>query len=101
MLGSSGSSESSDAEGWASSSKRRTCSSIRRSRSSCSPHAVTTHAKRTMRAGEGRVSVDYARVAEIMRRCNYAGYISVEYEDEEDPRTAVPAFVEYLKQCVR
>jgi sugar phosphate isomerase/epimerase len=67
----------------------------------CAAHAVTTHAKRTMRAGEGRVSVDYARVAEILRRSGYAGYISVEYEDAEDPRTAVPAFVTTLKQCFR
>jgi sugar phosphate isomerase/epimerase len=67
----------------------------------CASHAVTTHAKRTMRAGEGHVEVDYARVAEILRRSDYAGYISIEYEDAEDPRTAVPAFVEYLKQCVR
>ena len=67
----------------------------------CAPHTVTTHAKRTMHAGEGRVSVDYAKVAEIMRRNDYAGYISIEYEDAEDPHTAVPAFVEYLKQCVR
>jgi sugar phosphate isomerase/epimerase len=67
----------------------------------CAPHAVTTHAKRTMREGDTRVAVDYARVADILRRTNYAGYLSVEYEDAEDPRTAVPAFVEYLKQCCR
>jgi sugar phosphate isomerase/epimerase len=67
----------------------------------CAPYAVTTHAKRTMRSGDERVAVDYGRIAEIMRRNHYPGYISVEYEDAEDPRSAVPAFVETLKRCCR
>jgi sugar phosphate isomerase/epimerase len=67
----------------------------------CAPCAITAHAKRSMTSGEGHVRIDYARVAEILRRNDYAGYLSVEYEDADDPRTAVPAFVEYLKQCCR
>jgi sugar phosphate isomerase/epimerase len=65
------------------------------------PHAVTTHAKVTSRFGEERGEVDYARVKEIMDRAGYRGYLSVEYEEKEDPRTGVPRFVEYLRSAVR
>jgi sugar phosphate isomerase/epimerase len=67
----------------------------------CAPHAVTTHAKRTMRGPAGPERVDYGRVAKIMREAGYAGYLSVEYEDADDPREAVPAFVETLRQALR
>ena len=60
-------------------------------------HTVTTHAKRTMNCPEGRVPVDYTKVADVMREAEYRGYISIEYEDEEDPATAVPEFANQLK----
>ena len=66
----------------------------------CAPHAITTHVKRTMRGPSGPEPVDYARVAEIMRRVGYAGYFSIEYEDRDDPRAAVPEFVQHLRQAL-
>ncbi len=62
------------------------------------PHTVTTHAKTSFRneAGE-REKLDYARIMRIMRGAGYRGYISIEYEDPEDPMAAVPRFVEELK----
>lgn len=67
----------------------------------CAPHAITTHVKRTMRGPSGPERVDYARVAEIMRGVGYSGYFSIEYEDRDDPRTAVPEFAEYLQRVAR
>jgi sugar phosphate isomerase/epimerase len=67
----------------------------------CAPYAVTTHVKRTMRGSQGPEPVDYTRVVEIMRRAGYSGYFSVEYEDRDDPRTAVPEFVAHLQRVVR
>jgi sugar phosphate isomerase/epimerase len=67
----------------------------------CAPHAITTHVKRTMRGPAGPERVDYARVAEIMRRVDYSGYLSVEYEDRDDARTAVPVFVAHLQSVFR
>src|SRR5947209_783453 len=67
----------------------------------CAPFAITTHAKRTMRGPSGPEPVDYARVAEIMRGVGYSGYLSVEYEDRDDPRQAVPEFVAYLQRVAR
>jgi len=65
------------------------------------PRTVTTHAKVTSRFGEDRREVDYAQVKQIMDEAGYRGYLSIEYEEKEDPRAAVPRFVEHLKQTAR
>jgi hypothetical protein len=36
-----------------------------------------------------------------MERVGYKGHISIEYEEPEDPREGVPAFVEELKGIFR
>lgn len=60
--------------------------------------AVTSHAKVTSQFGEERREVDYARVKEIMDGAGYQGYLSIEFEEPEDPEVGVPRFVEYLKR---
>src|SRR5262245_5302058 len=67
----------------------------------CAPHAITTHVKRTMRGPSGPERIDYGRVATIMQQVSYSGYYSIEYEDKDDPRTAVPEFVDHLKRVLR
>jgi sugar phosphate isomerase/epimerase len=66
----------------------------------CAPYAVSTHAKRTMHGGTEPVRIDYAQVVKIMCGVGYHGYLSIEYEDADDPRQAVPEFVQYLKRCL-
>lgn len=65
------------------------------------PRTATTHAKVSYRKGDGREPVDYHRVAQVMGDAGYAGYISIEYEEKEDARVAVPRFVETLKAAFR
>ena len=65
------------------------------------PRTVTTHAKVTSRFGEERREVDYARVRRIMEAAGYRGYISIEFEEKEDPREGVPRFAETLKKAFR
>lgn len=60
------------------------------------PRSVTTHAKLTSRFGEDRREVDYGKVREIMERAGYRGYISIEFEEKEDPTVGVPRFAEHL-----
>lgn len=64
------------------------------------PRAITTHAKLVSRFGEERKTVDYRRVVEIMRGVDYQGYLSIEFEEPEDPREAVPRFVKTLAEAV-
>jgi sugar phosphate isomerase/epimerase len=45
------------------------------------------------------LDIDYPRVAEIFRKVNYRGYVSVEFEGEEDPMTAVPKSLEMIRDA--
>lgn len=67
----------------------------------CAPRAVTTHAKLSSRFGDERRELDYTRIREIMTGVGYQGYISVEYEEKEDPAIGVPRFMETLKAAFR
>jgi L-ribulose-5-phosphate 3-epimerase len=43
------------------------------------------------------LDLDYARIAKIMHAANYRGYVSLEFEGKEDPRTAVKKSLELLR----
>jgi len=43
------------------------------------------------------LDIDYKRVAEIFRKVNYRGYISAEFEGNEDPLTAVPKSLDLIR----
>lgn len=63
------------------------------------PHTVLLQAKTYF--GEGRwytLDLDYARIAAIMKKANYRGYVSLEFEGKEDPMTAVPKSLELLRK---
>jgi L-ribulose-5-phosphate 3-epimerase len=51
--------------------------------------------------GGGRwyaLDLDYARIAEILRKHNYRGWISLEFEGNEDAETGVPKSLELLRK---
>ena len=43
------------------------------------------------------LELDYPRIAEILRGVKYRGFISLEFEGLEDPRTAVPKSLALLR----
>ncbi len=45
------------------------------------------------------LDIDYKRVAEIFRKVDYRGYVSVEFEGNEDPLTAVPKSLELIREA--
>jgi sugar phosphate isomerase/epimerase len=45
------------------------------------------------------LDLDYARVAAILRRHNYRGYVSLEFEGQEDFRTAIPQSLALLREA--
>jgi sugar phosphate isomerase/epimerase len=52
--------------------------------------------------GGGRwytLDLDYDRIARIMRAADYRGYLSLEFEGNEDPRTAVPRSLALLRKA--
>jgi hypothetical protein len=42
---------------------------------------------------------DNDRIAKIIRDAGYRGYISLEFEGKEDPRTAVPKSLDVLRRA--
>ncbi len=45
------------------------------------------------------LDLDYNIYAEILRKYNYRGYLSLEFEGQEDPETAVPKSLEMLREA--
>jgi sugar phosphate isomerase/epimerase len=65
------------------------------------PYAVTTHVKTEGRDASGQhFLLDQPRILQVLRQGGYKGYLSIEYEADEDPMLAVPRFANYLKSLV-
>ena len=64
------------------------------------PHAVLVQAKTYFGGGEWyTLEIDNARVAKILRDAAFQGYISLEFEGKEDPKTGVPKSLEVLRKA--
>ncbi|MGB6894787.1 MAG: sugar phosphate isomerase/epimerase family protein [Dehalococcoidia bacterium] len=65
------------------------------------PHAVHVHAKLYDVDEEGRDRrLDWERIMRILTDGGYRGFLSIEYEGAEDPRTALPRAVGYLRKLM-
>ncbi len=62
------------------------------------PHATIVQAKTYYGGGEWyTLDLDYKRIAGILRKANFGGWVSLEMEGKEDPATAVPKSLEVLR----
>ncbi len=48
------------------------------------PYAVNAQVKVVLPTKAGKVPMDYKRVASILRKANYRGYVVLEYEEPGD-----------------
>jgi sugar phosphate isomerase/epimerase len=65
------------------------------------PYAVTVQIKTEIhRAGQNPEEADLKRLIDILRGADYRGYVALEYEAAEDPKTAVPRAMETLKKLM-
>jgi L-ribulose-5-phosphate 3-epimerase len=65
------------------------------------PYAVLVQAKTYYGGGLWySLDVDYPRIADILRRHNYRGYVSLEFEGNEDWRTAIPKSLALLRSAL-
>jgi sugar phosphate isomerase/epimerase len=64
------------------------------------PKTVFVQAKTYFGGGEWyTLDLDYNRVAQILAKVNYNGYISLEMEGKEAPETAVPKSLDVLRKA--
>lgn len=66
------------------------------------PYAVTVQVKTeiTRKGQKEKEDADLAKEIEILRKVNYRGYVALEYEAKEDPRTAVPKHIATLRKLI-
>lgn len=64
------------------------------------PYAMLVQAKTYFGGGKWyTLDIDYNKIGEILRKHNYRGYISLEFEGEESPEIAIPKSLELLRSC--
>lgn len=65
------------------------------------PYAVTVQVKTEIqKAGQKKEDADLKKLVEILKGVNYRGYMALEYEANEEPKTGVPKALEELKKLV-
>jgi sugar phosphate isomerase/epimerase len=65
------------------------------------PYAINAQLKTDLYPGGKHEETDLARVVRILADAGYRGYIVLEYEGKEDPKTAVPRHIETLRKSIR
>jgi sugar phosphate isomerase/epimerase len=60
------------------------------------PYAITAHVKTEI----GGRPADFKRIIQILQNAGYRGYIALEYEAKENPKTAVPRTVKALRKLL-
>jgi sugar phosphate isomerase/epimerase len=64
------------------------------------PYAVTVQIKSEVHPSKRTEPADLKRLTDLLRAADYRGYIALEYEAPEDPKTAVPRVMEELKKLM-
>jgi sugar phosphate isomerase/epimerase len=66
------------------------------------PYAVVVQLKTEIqRTGQKKEDSDLSRLIGILRDAHYRGYVALEYEADEEPKTAIPRHIEALQKLVR
>jgi len=64
-------------------------------------YAMNTQVKVSVSpAGGKKEPSDFARVIRILKQAQYRGYLVLEYEEEEEPRTAIPPLLKQLRELI-
>ena len=65
------------------------------------PYAMNAQVKVTISpAGGTKQESDFARVIEMLKKVGYRGYVSLEYEEEAEPREAIPPLLKRLREII-
>jgi sugar phosphate isomerase/epimerase len=66
------------------------------------PYAIVVQLKTEIqRAGQKKEDADLSRLIGMLRDVHYRGYVALEYEADEEPKTAIRRHIETLKKLVR
>jgi sugar phosphate isomerase/epimerase len=66
------------------------------------PYAVNCHFKVEVRTPDGgKVPADVGRIVQIITDAGYKGFVTVEYEAEEEPMTGIPKIVNQIREAIQ
>jgi sugar phosphate isomerase/epimerase len=66
----------------------------------CAPLASNVHFKSHVYVDGRRQTADWPKILGILRKSGYLGYLALEYEENEDPRSAVPQLLARLRESI-
>ncbi len=64
------------------------------------PYAINAQLKTDVKVAGKQQDADLERVVKILADADYRGYVVLEYEGKEDPKTAVPRHIETLRKII-
>ncbi len=65
------------------------------------PYAMNAQVKVTVSPNGGKKEeADLARIIGMLKQTNYRGYVVLEYEEDEEPRTAIPPLLKKLRGLI-
>ncbi len=65
------------------------------------PYAVNVQVKAEMRRkGHDPEEADFNRIISILKEAGYRGYVALEYESKEEPKEAIPVYLEKLRDAI-
>ncbi|MCS6866879.1 MAG: sugar phosphate isomerase/epimerase family protein [Gemmataceae bacterium] len=64
------------------------------------PYGVVAQVKTEVSPGGKTQQADLAKIVQILKEANFHGYVALEYEAKEDPKTAVPRYVQQLRKLI-
>ncbi len=66
----------------------------------CAPYAVNVQVKEKMRLEGAVADSDWSRIAALLVKTGYKGYLALEYEEKEPAPAAVPRLIRKLKAAI-
>ncbi len=64
------------------------------------PYAVNAQLKVAVEVSGQKQEADLARVVGILKDAGYRGYVVLEYEENDDPKTSIPKIIDHLRSLI-
>lgn len=64
------------------------------------PYTINAQLKATVYSNGIAEKADLQRLIAILKRADYRGYVVLEYEEQEDPRTAIPTLIQKMRDAI-
>ena len=65
------------------------------------PYAINVQIKTAISREGKKEEADFERIVGILKKAGYRGYVVLEYEEKDEPREAIPGYIERLRKLIR